>query len=68
MCMALSSTQKIILDELAKSPLKERFYWSGGTLLAEKYLYHRHSYDTVNTDCGRPATLRPIGILWVSVR
>lgn len=43
--MALGSTQKIILDELAKSPLKERFYWSGGTLLAEKYLQHRHSYD-----------------------
>lgn len=43
--MALSSTQKIILEELAKSPLKHRFYWSGGTLLAEKYLQHRHSYD-----------------------
>ena len=43
--MALNSTQIIILTELAKSPLRERFYWTGGTLLAEKYLQHRHSHD-----------------------
>lgn len=43
--MALNSTQAIILKQLAKSPLKKRFYWTGGTLLAEKYLHHRDSYD-----------------------
>lgn len=43
--MALTSTQKIILDALAASPLRKKFYWTGGTLLAEKYLRHRASYD-----------------------
>lgn len=43
--MALSKIQSVILKELAQSPLCKRFYWSGGTLLAEKYLHHRHSYD-----------------------
>ena len=43
--MALTSTQETILKELAKSTLRDRFYWSGGTLLAEKYLQHRYSFD-----------------------
>lgn len=43
--MALTQAQKAIIDALAASPLKEKFYWTGGTLLAEKYLHHRASYD-----------------------
>ena|SRR3989338_3753452 len=43
--MALSRIQTAILEVLARSPLKNRFYWTGGTLLAEKYLHHRKSYD-----------------------
>ena len=43
--MALSKIQTTVLTSLARSPLCERFYWTGGTLLAEKYLHHRHSYD-----------------------
>lgn len=43
--MALSKIQATILAALAQSPLRDRFYWTGGTLLAEKYLHHRHSYD-----------------------
>lgn len=51
--MALGKTQAVILQALAASPLKERFYWTGGTLLAEKYLHHRHSYD-VDLFTGQP--------------
>lgn len=43
--MALSKIQSAILEVLARSPMRSRFYWTGGTLLAEKYLQHRHSYD-----------------------
>jgi predicted nucleotidyltransferase component of viral defense system len=43
--MALSKIQLAVLEALAQSPLRNRFYWTGGTLLAEKYLHHRHSYD-----------------------
>lgn len=43
--MALSKIQAAILEILARSSLRKRFYWTGGTLLAEKYLQHRHSYD-----------------------
>lgn len=43
--MALSAVQKSILEALAASSLSKRFYWTGGTLLAEKYLRHRHSHD-----------------------
>lgn len=41
----LSNVQTSILEALAASPLSKQFYWTGGTLLAEKYLQHRHSYD-----------------------
>lgn len=41
----LSSLQKQVLDELAKSPLKDIFYWTGGTLLSAVYLHHRLSQD-----------------------
>jgi len=37
--------QKKILDVFRKSSLKENFYWTGGTLLAELYLHHRRSSD-----------------------
>ncbi len=43
--MALSKIQSTIIAALAQSPMRDRFYWTGGTLLAEKYLKHRHSYD-----------------------
>ena len=43
--MALGKLQTLIIQMLAKSDLKDRFYWSGGTLLAEKYLHQRYSYD-----------------------
>src|SRR3989338_4855608 len=43
--MALIKTQAAIIEVLAHSPMRKRFYWTGGTLLAEKYLHHRHSYD-----------------------
>lgn len=43
--MALGRIQKIILEALADSPLRECFYWTGGTLLAERYLQHRKSFD-----------------------
>lgn len=41
----LSHLQQIVLDEFKKSSLKERFYWTGGTLLSVVYLHHRHSED-----------------------
>lgn len=43
--MALNEGQQLILTVLAASPLSKRFYWTGGTLLTEKYLHHRDSYD-----------------------
>lgn len=43
--MALSDVQISVLVALAASPLSKQFYWTGGTLLAEKYLHHRHSHD-----------------------
>jgi predicted nucleotidyltransferase component of viral defense system len=41
----LTEEQRIIFDVLKKSPLKNRFYWTGGTALAYFYLQHRFSYD-----------------------
>ncbi|TSC92282.1 MAG: hypothetical protein CEN89_771 [Candidatus Berkelbacteria bacterium Licking1014_7] len=41
----LNKFQKTILKELANSPLKDNFYWTGGTALAFFYLKHRLSYD-----------------------
>ena len=40
-----SSIQKNSIDLLAKSPLKEQFYWTGDTLLSSFYLHHRQSKD-----------------------
>ena len=43
--MALNKIQAKVLEALAKSSLNNKFYWTGGTLLAEKYLQHRESQD-----------------------
>lgn len=37
--------QKKTLEIFRKSPLKKKFYWTGGTLLAFLYLNHRLSHD-----------------------
>lgn len=37
--------QKKVLDLFSKSPLKNKFYWTGGTLLSVLYLHHRQSKD-----------------------
>lgn len=41
----LTPLQKKVLDLFAKSSLKDRFYWTGGTLLSSYYLHHRLSND-----------------------
>ena len=42
----LTEKQKQILSEFAKSGfLKKNFYFTGGTVLSEYYLNHRHSDD-----------------------
>ncbi len=41
----LTKLQKQVLDLLKASPLKNKFYWTGGTLLSAIYLHHRTSYD-----------------------
>lgn len=41
----LTETQKKALSLLASSSLKDKFYWTGGTLLAYHYLNHRKSLD-----------------------
>lgn len=43
--MKLTADHEIILTTLAGSDLKDRFYWTGGTLLAHYYLHHRKSFD-----------------------
>lgn len=43
--MNLTPLQKKAIDLLAKSPLREKFYWTGGTLLSYHYLGHRKSLD-----------------------
>ena len=41
----LTKLQSEVLKVLASSPLRERFYLTGGTLLAARYLHHRLSQD-----------------------
>lgn len=43
--MELTDKQKILLETLKESNLSNKFYWTGGTLLAIYYLHHRYSYD-----------------------
>ena len=45
--MNLSPSQRKAIDLLAKSPLREKFYGTGGTLLSYHYLNHRKSLDIV---------------------
>lgn len=41
----LTKGQKIAISLLAESNLSDKFYWTGGTLLAAYYFQHRMSYD-----------------------
>lgn len=41
----ITPSQKKVLDLFVKSSLKDRFYWTGGTLLSVRYLHHRQSND-----------------------
>ena len=41
----LTLLQKKVLDLFAKSSLRDKFYWTGGTLLSNRYLHHRLSND-----------------------
>ena len=41
----LTSEQLLAINVLAQSDLKDKFYWSGGTLLSHVYLHHRKSVD-----------------------
>lgn len=41
----LSKLQKDVLNSFGKIPFAKNFYWTGGTLLAYKYLHHRTSVD-----------------------
>lgn len=41
----LTSLQEKVINEIGKSPLKDIFYWTGGTLLSVVYLHHRRSQD-----------------------
>lgn len=41
----LTPVQEKVIDALAASPLKDQFYWTGGTALAVVYLHHRKSQD-----------------------
>lgn len=43
--MNLTLKQKLAIGLLAQSPLREIFYWTGGTLLSYHYLHHRKSID-----------------------
>ena len=43
--MNLTPPQKLAIELLAHSPLRDMFYWTGGTLLAYHYLHHRKSID-----------------------
>lgn len=43
--MKLNYFQEKAIELLACSALKEKFYWTGGTLLACHYLGHRQSWD-----------------------
>lgn len=41
----LTYLQELVLDLFSQSPLKDKFYWSGGTALSVVYLHHRKSED-----------------------
>lgn len=41
----LTPLQRKLLREIGKSPLRDEFYLTGGTVLAAFYLHHRYSVD-----------------------
>ncbi len=43
--MNLTEKQRLAIESLAKSSLADTYYWTGGTLLAVRYLQHRYSED-----------------------
>ncbi len=43
--MEIFPIQKKVLELFKETPLKEKFYWTGGTLLSFFYLHHRQSND-----------------------
>ncbi len=43
--LELTPLQKETLILFSKSPLKDKFYWTGGTLLSFYYMHHRRSED-----------------------
>lgn len=43
--VALTHTQNVVLRAVARSLLAASLYWTGGTLLATRYLHHRRSLD-----------------------
>lgn len=45
MAEIITNLQKKVLELFSQSPLKNRFYWTGGTLLSFFYLHHRQSKD-----------------------
>lgn len=45
MIFDLTKLQQQAIELLSRSPLKDKFYWTGGTLLAYHYFHHRKSLD-----------------------
>lgn len=43
--MEFTPLQKKFIDAYKRTPLAKKFYLTGGTLLAVRYLHHRHSLD-----------------------
>jgi len=55
----LEPIQKKALDLFGQSPLREKFYWTGGTLLSTVYLQHRKSED-LDFFTDKPFTYREV--------
>lgn len=43
--LVLTAAQRAVLAAVARSAIGRAVYWTGGTLLAIRYLHHRHSKD-----------------------
>ncbi len=43
--MELTPLQEKLIQEFARTPLVNQFYFTGGTLLSARYLHHRNSLD-----------------------
>lgn len=55
----LSAEQKLLLNQLSASSLREYFYLTGGTALAAFYLHHRYS-DDLDLFSEQPVPIEPI--------